>query len=379
MKKNILKFFTLAALVAVSLCFSLSSCYSGDSDAYCLDDSDVYCSDDSNNEQDNVMVTTLAGSTQGYADGVGSAAQFWSPKGIAVDASGNLYVTDTFNHRIRKISPAGEVTTFAGSTTGFADGTGIAARFSYPAGIAIDALGNLYVTDYGSNIIRKITPEGVVTTLAGNGLEQWGYADGTGSAAQFKQPYGIAVDASGNLYVADEDNNCIRKITPLGVVTTFAGSTTGGYANGTGSAARFNQPYGIAIDKSGNLYVSDTYNSCIRKVTSTGVVTTFAGSTTGGYADGKGSKARFNLPYGITIDTSGNLYVADYSNDNIRKITPAGEVTTLAGGTDPNEGYADGKGSKARFNMPNGIAIDASGNLYVADTGNNCIRKIVFK
>ena len=377
MKKNILKFFTLAALVVVPLSISLSSCSSGDSDAYCLDDSDVYCSDDSDEEQDNVMVTTLAGSTQGYADGVGSAAQFWDPRGIAVDASGNLYVTDTFNHRIRKINPAGEVTTFAGSTAGFADGTGIAARFSYPAGIAIDALGNLYVMDYGNNNIRKVTPEGVVTTLAGNGLEQWGYADSMGNAAKFNRPYGITIDTSDNLYVADTYNNRIRKISPAGEVTTLAGSTQG-YANGTGSAAQFNQPYGIAIDKSGNLYVLDTYNNCIRKITPAGVVTTFAGSNTSGHADGKGSKARFSLPNGITIDTSGNLYVADTSNNNIRKVTPAGEVTTLAGKYN-SRGYADGKGSKARFNMPNGIAIDASGNLYIGDTGNNRIRKMVFK
>jgi len=362
MKKNILKIFTLAALVAAPLCISLSSCSSDDSDEVTP-----------LAQQDSVIVTTLAGSTEeGYVDGTGSAAQFFDPFGIVIDASGNLYVADGWNHRIRKVTPEGEVTTLAGSTEGYADGTGSAAQFRNPYGIAIDASGNLYVADEGNNCIRKVTPYGKVTTLAGS---TQGYADGKGSAAQFYSPGGIAIDASGNLYVADGWNHRIRKVTPEGEVTTLAGNTQG-HADGKGDAAKFYFPYGIAINASGNLYVTDSRNNRIRKVTPKGEVSTLAGSSWG-YADGKGSAARFRNPYGIAIDALGNLYVTDTYNYRIRKVTPDGVVTTLAG--NGSRGYADGIGSDARFAIPTGIAIDASGSLYVADWGNNCIRKIEFK
>ena len=219
---------------------------------------------------------------------------------MAVDGSGNVYVADTDNNTIRKITPAGVVTTLAGTAgvPGSADGTGSAAQFNYPGGVAVDGSGNVYVADIDNNTIRKITPAGVVTTLAGTAGVH-GSADGTGSAAQFYDPHGVAVDGSGNVYVADTDNNTIRKITPAGVVTTLAG-TAGVYgsADGTGSAAQFNYPAGVAVDGSGNVYVADTYNDTIRQITPAGVVTTLAG-TAGmpGSADGTGSAARFYYPY----------------------------------------------------------------------------------
>jgi IPT/TIG domain/NHL repeat/GYF domain 2 len=324
------------------------------------------------------VVTTLAGTagTSGSTDGTGSAARFRIPYGVAVDSSGNVYVADTYNQTIRKITPAGVVTTLAGTagSWGSVDGTGSAARFASPVGVAVDGSGNVYVADSGNHTIRKITPAGVVTTLAGT-AGSVGSADGTGSAAQFNFPRGVAVDGSGNVYVAD--TNTIRKITPAGVVTTLAGTAgTSGSADGTGSAARFYSPRGVAVDGSGNVYVADTFNSTIRKITPAGVVTTLAGTAGSvGSADGTGSAARFDDPSGVAVDGSGNVYVADTWNHTVRKITPAGVVTTLAG-TAYSYGSADGTGSAARFCFPRGVAVDGSGNVYVADTNNGTIRKI---
>ncbi|MEZ0184731.1 hypothetical protein AB9T89_21000, partial [Flavobacterium oncorhynchi] len=315
-------------------------------------------------------VTTITGSTQGFADGTAATAKFDSPFGTAVDASGNIYVADTNNHKIRKITPAGVVTTLAGSTIGKADGTGTQARFNQPVGIAVDASGNVYVADYINNRICKINPAGAVTTLAGS---TQGFADGAGTAAQFYRPLGVAVDASGNLYVADVLNNRIRKITPSGAVTTLAGSTSG-FADGIGTQAKFHAPYGVAVDASGNVYVADSGNNKIRKITPAGEVTTLAGSISG-FADGADITSQFKSPTGVALDASGNIYVADALNNRIRKITPSGAVTTLAGSG--AQGFADGTDIQAKISNPYSVAVDASGNVYFADTGNNRIRKIV--
>ncbi len=326
------------------------------------------------------VVTTLAGKagSTGSTDGSGAAARFNYPVGIACDAVGNLYVTDHLNLIIRKITPDGQVTTFAGKAgvVGSANGRDGAARYASPVGIATDAASNLYVTEFDNYTIRKITPAGVVTTLAGK-AGSTGSANGRGLAARFGGATGIACDAAGNLYVVDSKNDTIRKITPAGQVTTLAG-TAGvmGSADGSGAAASFDAPDGIACDAAGNLYVADSGNDTIRKITLAGAVSTLAGKVgTAGSTDGSSTAARFNGPSGIACDAAGNLYVVDSNNCAIRKITPAGVVTTVAGKAG-SVGSADGNAAAASFYNPQGIACDKAGNLYVVDTGNDAVRKI---
>ncbi len=326
-------------------------------------------------------VTTLAGSpgnpgpSGDSSDGIGASAGFFHPGGLAVDASGNVFVADTGNATIRKVTAAGVVTTIAGvvGVAGTKDGTGAGALFVSPTGLAIDSGGNLYVADDAAKLIRKVSPAGVVTTLAGK-PNVAGAADGVGASASFTDPLGLVVDASGNVYVADNGNDTIRKVTPAGAVTTLAGSpNVAGDIDGTGAAAAFTEPYGVAVDGSGNLYVTD--DTTIRKITPGGVVSTFAGAESIGSADGSGSLPRFSGPVGAAIDGGGNAYVADNANNTIRMVTPSGVVTTLAG-SPGTSGSADGTGSAARFNGPNGVALDGAGNIYVADTRNNTIRKV---
>ena len=324
--------------------------------------------------------TTLAGSApqSGSADGVGSNARFNTPYSTAVDAAGNVYVADRSNHLIRRITPAGIVSTVAGlaETSGSADGTGSAARFNLPTGVAVDGTGNVFVADNANHTIRKITAAGAVTTFAGL-AGTTGSADGTGSTARFNFPFGLALDPDGNLFVSDRSNRTIRKITSAGVVSTLAGlAGTGGGTDGAGTNARFNFPSGIALDGAGNLFIADSNNYTIRKLTSAGLVSTIAGSPLiSGNTNAVGAAARFNLPNGIAVDSAGNILVADTSNEAIRKIAPDGTVTTYAGNRGI-PGSADGTGTGARFFRPFGITLDAAGNAYVSDSYNHMIRKV---
>ena len=315
-------------------------------------------------------VTTLAGAAaKGNVDAVGTAARFGYPLGIAVAPDGTLYVVDDENQTVRKITPLGAVTTVAGlaGSQGHADGPGPAARFYHPVGLALAATGTLYVTDADNHTIRKMTPAGEVTTLAGAAGRK-GSADGSGTAAQFNLPQGVAVDAHGTLYVADTGNHTIRKITPDGAVTTLAGTARQkGSADGRAAAARFRNPAGVAVDAGGNVYVADNGNHTIRKITLAGEVTTLAGQAgRHGGTDGPGSTARFLFPTGVAVDAIGNVYVADHLNTTIRKISSTGEVSTLAGSV-LRIGHTDGPGPEARFVGPFGIAVDANGTLYVTD------------
>ena len=326
--------------------------------------------------------TTIAGQSgvaHGSQDGPAATALFSNPEGIAVDSVGNLYVADTYNQTIRKITPSGNVTTLAGTagSGGQADGLGPAATFNYPQGVAVDSAGNVYVADTQNNRIREVSPAGAVTTIAGGAAN---YADGIGSAAGFNAPTGIAVDASDNLYVADSGDDAIRKISPDHVVTTLAGNPVASIAvpsgaDGTGPAARFYRPNGVAVDGAGNVYVADTGNDTIRRVSPAGAVTTVAGAAgNAGTMDATGGAARFNGPTGIAVGEDGTLYVCDAGNASIRRVYPTGAVSTLAGSQGEAFIGTSGNGPAARFRNPAALAVAPNGAVYVADSLDNTIR-----
>jgi serine/threonine protein kinase/sugar lactone lactonase YvrE len=317
-----------------------------------------------------VILAGIPGSL-GSADGVGSSARFHAPEGIIVDKSGNIFVADAGNDAIRKITPDGAVTTFAGrpGSHGSIDSDGPAARLWAPFGLTVDASGTLFVAELANNTIRKITPEGAVTTLAGLAGNA-GSVDGIGIDSRFRNPWGLAIDASNNLYVADSSNFTIRKITPDGHVSVFAGVAGSiGSADGPAASARFWEPRGVAVDAGGNVYVSDSGNHTIRKISAAGDVTTLAGlAGNPGNVDGVGSDARFASPQGLTVAPDGTVYVADPENRRIRKITPDGVVSSL-----PRPAVAAG-GSGFR---PSSVAVDAAGNLYATDSTASVIWKIL--
>jgi sugar lactone lactonase YvrE len=338
--------------------------------------------------------TTIAGlaGVSGTADGTNSTARFYFPSGLAVDEAGNIYVADLLNHTIRKIVPAGSnwvVSTLAGlaGTNGFADGANDQARFDHPSAVAVDHTGNLFVTDSFNETIRKISPVGtnwVVSTVAGLAGAA-GFDDGTNSQARFHRPEAIAVDGSGKLYVTDRLNSTVRGVSSVGtnwVVSTLAGSASVfDFMDGANGDAAFFQPYGIARHDSGDLYVADFGNNAIRKISPIGpdwVTSTIAGySGATGTNDGPATQAKFNSPNGMAVDDSGTLYVVDQFSYTIRKIEPVGSswVVSTVAGLAGVRGTNDGVGLSARFFRPWGIATDGARNLFVADEQNNTIRK----
>jgi len=323
-----------------------------------------------------LLTTTFAGNgSTNPADTSLIANTFSSPAAVAVDAAGNIYVADSGDNLIRKITPQGVISIIAGSTKGFANGAGAAASFSNPLGVALDAAGNIYVADSGNNMIREISPSGVVTTLAGNLTA--GNQNGEATLAEFNNPFSVAVDAAGNVYVGDTGNNQIRKIATDGTVSTLAGNGTVGNSDGAGVGASFNSPEGLAVDTKGDVYVADAGNHVIREVTPSGMVSTFAGNGTQGAVNGSLTTASFYTPNALTFDLTGNMYITDSGSSEIKEISSTGTVTTVAG--NGTAGFTNGYGAGAIFNQPSGIAIDQNYNAYVADDGNNVIRKIILK
>jgi sugar lactone lactonase YvrE len=320
------------------------------------------------------IVSTFAGSgSVGSADGNGTTASFNLPTVVTLDSFENIFVVDRMNNKIRKITPDGTVSTFAGSgANGSADGDASTASFHYPDGAVFDSQNNLFVSDQSNHKIRKITPDGTVSTFAGTGVI--GSTDGAGNIASFYYPAGMSVDANDNIYVADYGNNKIRKITQDGTVATFAGTGIAGSADGTVLTAQFNGATGLGIDSYGNVFVADYYNNKIRKIDTNGDVTTVAGSGTIGSADGFGANATFYYPAIVAVDSNNNLFITDEENHKIRKIDTAGEVTTYAG--TGVMGNADGLVNTAQFNSSTGVTVASNHNVYVCDYGNNKIRKI---
>lgn len=326
-------------------------------------------------------VRTLAGlpETPGSLDGTNTTARFNDPAGLAIAPDGTIFVADNQNHALRRIGTNGVVTTLAGlpGTPGSADGTGPAARFDSPTGVALGPDGALYVSDTGNHTLRRVTTNGVVTTLAGSaGVAD--YVDGPATSARFNQPLGLAIAPDGTVFVADSGNHLIRIIATNGTVSVLAGNPeTFGSADGTGTNAFFNSPVGLALAPDGSLFVSDANNFTIRRVTAAGIVTTIAGAAgQDGSTDGPTASARFGKPAELALAPNGTLYIADAAHHTIRRLTPDGRVSTIAGlvGAD---GAADGANGLARFFNPYGLVIAARGHLVVADTYNQTVRELL--
>jgi hypothetical protein len=334
------------------------------------------------------VISTYAGNgTQGYGGdgGAATSSELSDPPGVAVDSNGNVYIADSVNNRIRKVTPAGIISTIAGNGSAGYSGDGGAAtsaELNAPFGVAVDTSGNIYIVDRENSRIRKVTPAGVISTVAGNGTYGYSGDGGAATAAELANPTGVAADSGGNVYIADAANSRIRKVTPAGVITTVAGNGTPGY-NGDGGAATSAEVYpaGVAVDSGGNLYIADYGNQRIRKVTSAGVISTIAGNGAYGYSGdgGAATSAELNSPFSTALDSSGNLYIADYGNQRIRKVTPAGMISTVAGNGTSGYSGDGGAATSGEINNPFGVAVDSSGNLYVGDYSNQRVRKVTYE
>jgi trimeric autotransporter adhesin len=329
-------------------------------------------------------LTLVAGNSRGGHSGDGGpavAAQLNQPQGIAIDKSGNIYIADSANNRVRIVTPDGLINNFAGDgNAAYAgdNGPAVHAELYRPTGLAVDSSGNLYIADSGSFVVRKITTDGNIATFAGNNLRGFAGDGGSAVGAQLSEPEDVAVDSSGNVYIADTDNNSVRKVDSSGNITTVAGNQTSGFSgdNGSAVAAQLNRPVGVAVDSSGNLYISDYMNSRIRKVAS-GNISTVTGNGNFGFA-GDGSSAagaQLTNPLGIALDSSGSLYLADLWSYRIRKVS-SGNISTVAGNGTVSYSGDGGPAAAAQLNLPAGVAVDGSRNLYIADTNNHRVRKV---
>ncbi len=332
------------------------------------------------------IITTIAGTgASGYSGDGGQAtsAKFALLNGLTFDAAGNLYIVDGQYSCVRKVNTAGIISTFVGNGTSGYSGDGgqaTAAELSDPTLLAFDAIGNLYIADRANGLIRKITTAGVISTVAGNGTLGYSGDGGQAILAELNAPTGIAIDVFGNLYIADDQNSRIRKVNTAGIITTIAGNGTMGFSGdgGQATAAELSDPWGIIFDAAGNLYITDAGTSVIRKVNTAGIISTVAGNGTIGFSGdgGQATATELNQPVGIILDASGNLYFADNQNSRIRMINTSGIISTIVGNGTAGYSGDGGQATSAKINRPWGITFDAVGNLYIADEGNNVVRKV---
>jgi len=340
------------------------------------------------------IITTVAGDGDGNPSyqgdgGQATVARLGNPSGITFDSNGNLYIADSDNNVIRKVNSSGIITTIAGN--GFNAGTGgyggysgdggqaTAAELAYPVSITFDGAGNLFIVDNSNSRIRKVNTSGVITTIAGNGTLGFSGDGGQATAANINTS-GITIDSNGNIFMAEATSYRIRKINTSGIISTIAGNGTQGFSGDGGQAtnAKLNNPTGVALDGLGNLYIDDNYNLCIRKINTSGIITTIAGNGIQGFNGdgGYATNAELNLPNAITLDATGNIYIADQGNNRIRKVNTLGIISTIAGNGLHGWNGDGGQATAATLWQPSGTAIDAGGNLFIADLSNNSVRKI---
>ncbi|HTX34442.1 MAG TPA: NHL repeat-containing protein, partial [Bryobacteraceae bacterium] len=350
----------------------------------------LYIADRNNNRvrkiDANGTISTFAGNGQvGYSGdgGLATSASLSLPASVAIDAGGNVYIADQYNDAIRKVNRAGIITTVAGNgTSGFSGdgGPATSASLDLPYGVAIDPAGNIYVSEQNNRRVRRVSVSGTISTVVGNGISNFAGDGGQATQAALDFPSGVKVDSLGNLFIADSMNHRVRKVTPAGTITTVAGNGTAGFSGDGGAAAsaQLNTPVAVAIDSNGNIYISDQANNRVRRVTPNGVIGTYAGSGQYGYSGdgGPGTSASLRFPAGLSVDTVGNLYVVDLNSNRIRKVTPAGIITTVAGTGNAGFSGDGGPATAATLNYPNDVAVDPAGNLYITDSANKVVRKV---
>jgi sugar lactone lactonase YvrE len=332
------------------------------------------------------IISTLAGNgTGGYSGDAGqaTAAELSRCAGVAVDAAGNVYVADFGNSRIRMINTSGTISTFAGNgTPGYSGDAGqaTAAEINEAFGVGVDVSGNVYIADYMNNRIRKVNTSGIISTIAGNGTGGYSGDGGQATAAEINNSIDAETDGSGNVYIADYRNNRIRKINTSGIITTLAGNGTSGFSGdgGQATAAEINSPGGVSVDGSGNVYFADEGNNRVRKVNTLGIISTIGGNGTANYSGdgGQATAAELSAPYDVSLDATGNVYIADLSNSRIRMINTSGTISTFAGNGVAGFSGDGGQATAAEVQFPSSVTVDMSGNIYIGDENNNRVRKV---